>query len=160
MRPIATLHRPGLVVVGIQARISNREEMNPGTARIPALWARWANLAADLPPRTHETLYAVYSDYESDHLGAYSLTIGHALTPETEAPPEMARVVVPSGRYAVVTTRRGAMPGIVREAWQRVWTASEAELGGRRAFTVDYEVYDERSRNPADAEVDLNLAIF
>jgi predicted transcriptional regulator YdeE len=160
MRPIANLHRPGFVVVGIQVRTSNREEMNPGTARIPGLWARWANQAADLPPRTDATLYAVYSDYESDHLGPYSLTIGHAVAPETAAPPEMSRVVVPAGRYAVLTSRRGAMPGVVREAWQRAWAASDVELGGRRAFTVDYEVYDERSRDPADAEVDLNLAIF
>jgi predicted transcriptional regulator YdeE len=160
MRPIAIVHRPGLVVVGIQVRTANRDEANPGTARIPALWARWANVAADLPPRTETELYAVYSDYESDHLGAYSLTIGHAVAPETVVPPEMARVVVPSGRYAVVTTRRGAMPGIVREAWQRVWAASDTELGGRRAFTVDYEVYDERSRDPADAEVDLHLSVF
>jgi predicted transcriptional regulator YdeE len=160
MRPIVALHRQGFVVIGIQVRTVNRDETNPARARIPGLWARWANVAADLPPRTDQRLYAVYADYESDHFGAYTLTIGHAVSPETPTPEDMARVVVPSGRYAVVTTRLGPMPTIVQEAWQRAWTASEAELGGRRAYTVDYEVYDERSRDPAEAEVDINLSLF
>jgi predicted transcriptional regulator YdeE len=160
MRPIANVHRQGFVVIGIQVRTANADESDPTSARIPGLWARWANVAADVPPRTDEALYAVYTDYESDQHGAYTLTIGHAVSAEVATPPDMARVVVPSGRYAVVTSRQGPMPAVVVEAWQRVWAAAEVELGGRRAFTVDYEVYDQRSRDPAQAEMEINLSVF
>jgi predicted transcriptional regulator YdeE len=155
--PIVT--RPGFVIIGIQVRTINRDEMDPATARIPGLWARWENVAADMPGLKEEALYAVYSDYESDHEGRYSLTLGYEVSPETTTPPDMARVVVPPGRYAVITSRRGPMPTVVVEAWLQIWGASEAELGGRRAFRVDYEVYDERSRDPADAQVEINLGL-
>jgi predicted transcriptional regulator YdeE len=152
--------RPGFVVAGIQVRTSNRDEMDPLRARIPGLWSRWENVAADLPGERQEALFAVYSDYESDHQGPYSLTLGYRVKPGVATPPGMARVEVPSGRYAVVISRRGPLPAIVQEAWQRIGRLTEAELGGRRTFRVDYEVYDERSREPAQAEVEIDLGVF
>ena len=159
MDAIVTEERPGFVVIGIQVRTRNADERDPATARIPGLWARWNNVAADMPGLREEALYAVYSDYESDHEGTYSLTVGYEVSPETTTPPDMARVVVPAGRYAVVTTRRGPMPAVVVEAWQRIWSAREPELGGRRSFRADYEVYDERSRDPAQSEVEIAIGL-
>lgn len=155
------VERAGFIVMGLQVRTTSREEMDPATARIPGLWGRFMTegVAGALPGRTGETVYAVYSDYESDHHGAYSLTLGCAVEPSAAVPAGLARVEVPSGRYAVVTSERGPAPRVVPEAWQRVWTTSEQELGGRRAFRVDFEVYDERSRDPAAAEVEINLSL-
>jgi predicted transcriptional regulator YdeE len=155
------VERAGFVVIGLQVRTVNRDEADPATARIPGLWGRFmaGDVAGSLAGRKGEAVYAVYSDYESDHQGAYSLTVGHAVEPSAAVPPGLARVEVPSGRYAVVTSERGPAARVVPQAWQRVWSASEQELGGRRAFRVDFEVYDERSRNPADAEVELNLSL-
>ena len=159
MSAAVAVERAGFVVIGIQVRTANRDERDPATARIPKLWGRWQNVAADMPGLRDEALYALYSDYESDHEGPYSLTLGYEVSPETTTPPDMARVVVPRGRYAVVTSERGPMPGIVVAAWQWIWAASQAELGGRRAFRVDYEVYDERSRDPADAQIEIHVGV-
>jgi predicted transcriptional regulator YdeE len=155
------VERAGFVVIGIQVRTTNREERDPATARIPGLWGRFmaGDVAGAIAGRKGETVYAVYSDYESDHHGAYSLTLGWAVEPSAKAPAGLARVEVPAGRYAVLTSERGPAPRVVPQLWQRVWSASEGELGGRRAFRVDFEVYDERSRDPADAEVELNLGL-
>lgn len=46
------------------------------------------------------------------------------------------------------------MQGIVFEAWLEIWN-----LDIPRAYTADFEVYGEKTQNPADAEVDIFIAV-
>lgn len=46
------------------------------------------------------------------------------------------------------------MQGAVYNEWVKIWN-SELE----RTFTADFEVYDERSQNPENAEVDIFVAV-
>jgi predicted transcriptional regulator YdeE len=48
---------------------------------------------------------------------------------------------------------------VVVEMWQRVWATPKSELGGDRTYKADFEVYDQRAQNPADAVVDLYIAV-
>ena len=34
-----------------------------------------------------------------------------------------------------------------------------AELGGKRAFQTDYEIYDRRSANPKQAQVEIHIGL-
>jgi len=61
-----TLHNP-IAVAGFQIRTTNAAELS-GSGKIEQLWHRFfvENLAAQIPNRSSEDLYAVYSNYESD----------------------------------------------------------------------------------------------
>lgn len=46
------------------------------------------------------------------------------------------------------------MTGCITEAWEKIWN-SEIQ----RKFGFDFEVYDERSQDWSDAEVDLFISV-
>ena len=59
-----------------KVRTTNEAESDPTTAQIGAHWQRFygSALADRIPNRTDEAvLYGVYTGYESDHRGAYSI---------------------------------------------------------------------------------------
>ena len=63
------------------------------------------------------------------------------------------------GRYATLTSDKGPIPEVVIRLWQRVWSMSPIVLGGRRAFEADYEIYDQRAKDPRDGQVELRLGL-
>jgi predicted transcriptional regulator YdeE len=120
-------------VVGISIRTTNAQ----AAATIGALWGRFFadGIAAQVPGRVDDRILGVYSDYESDHTGAYDLLVGCAVR-GAGTPDGMQRVRVAGGRYAVVTAR-GEMPAALIRAWLAIWNS-----GLPRAFTQDFEVLD------------------
>ena len=54
---------------------------------------------------------------------------------------------------------RIALEEVIREVWQRIWAMSEKELGGQRAFLCDYEIYDQRSADPENAQIDVYVGL-
>ena len=101
----------------------------------------------------------MYSDYESDKDGEYSFMIGARVKSAAAVPSGMMARKVPAGRYAVFTSERGAVEKVVVEAWQKIWSGTKAELGGERAYSVDFEIYDERARDPKNAQVEIYVAV-
>ncbi len=52
------------------------------------------------------------------------------------------------------------MEQVVPQAWQRVWSLEDnKQLGGARAYKADFEVYDQRSQNPQESQVDLYIGL-
>ncbi|MGB0074244.1 MAG: hypothetical protein WBA18_06945 [Terracidiphilus sp.] len=51
------------------------------------------------------------------------------------------------------------MPGVLQTAWAHIWKMTPAELGGRRAFVTDYEIYDARSANMQSAQVEIHVGL-
>ena len=137
---------PAFDVTGLQIRTSNARAMET----IGPLWGRaHAGGLAGLPtPAEHDRLYAVYSNYESDHNGEYDFTIGRAVYPD-EVPEGMTHVRIPSRRYAVVTAK-GEMPGALIESWMQIWAADLP-----RAFKTDFEVHDPAT--PGEVEIWLSI---
>jgi predicted transcriptional regulator YdeE len=146
-----------VTVVGLQVRTRNADEADPSRARIGGLWQRF--FQEGVAGRLGGRILAVYSDYESDETGAYTLTVGCEVADAAAASAGLARVTIPAGRYAVFATERGAMPGILIDGWRWIWGASPEDLGGRRRFDVDFEIYDEAG-DPNDAEVRIALSLL
>jgi len=44
--------------------------------------------------------------------------------------------------------------GVVFDAWTKIW---KSDLN--RAYTADFELYDEKAQNPEDAEIDIFIAL-
>jgi predicted transcriptional regulator YdeE len=130
-------------VIGIEVRTINREEMDPATARIGGLWERYFgdDVAARVPNRKPGgALLAVYTRYESDHTGPYSLIVGPEVTSLAVIPEGMTGTTVPAGRYRVFEAR-GPMPKALIDTWAAIWSYFPTAAGEERAFNTDYEIH-------------------
>jgi predicted transcriptional regulator YdeE len=67
---------------------------------------------------------------------------------------------VPAGRYALITSATGPVQSVVPQAWQQIWGLEDrSQLGGVRSYKADFEVYDQRSRDPQSSQVDVCIGI-
>jgi predicted transcriptional regulator YdeE len=139
---VIIVDRPEALVVGYAVRTSSAAEADPARAQLPGLWARAGapGAFAHVPGRVDENLYAVLTDYESDHRGAFTQIIGTAVHTAARLPEGMVAVRVP-GVKAMLFEARGPMPGALAEAWQQVWTHTESGGAPVRAFTTDLEIH-------------------
>ncbi len=147
-------------VAGWQIRTTNAAEIG-GNGKIGPLWQHFMqqNLAAQIPNRSDGSLIAVYSNYASDETGEYDYLLGARVTSVDNLPASMTAIKVMPGAYAVILTDKGQMPGVLQAAWARIWKMTLAELGGRRAYLTDYEIYDQRSANMQSAQVEIHVGL-
>jgi predicted transcriptional regulator YdeE len=154
------VQQEGFTVVGIAVRTSNAEQM---TSERP-IGKQWERLFKEsvltaIPNKADANIVALYTEYASDKDGAYTYVLGARVSKVENLPAGMVAKEVPAGRYAVFTSERGTVQKVVVEMWQRVWATPKGALGGDRTYKSDYEVYDQRAQNPADAVVDLYVAV-
>ena len=155
------VEQPEFSVIGIQVRTSNAKEMTGGGA-ISKQWAKFfkEGIANKIRNKVDSTIYAVYTGYASDRDGEYDFIVGMKVGSASDVPPGMVAKKVPSGRYAIVTSAKGPVEQVVPQAWQRVWSMEDnKQLGGARAYKADFEVYDQRSQNPQESQVDLYIGL-
>lgn len=130
-------------VAGISVRTTNQDEMFPYTARLGSLWGRFfqegipGKVANQVPG---STIYGVYSDYESDVNGQYSVTAGMQIEPSATGGAEFTYVDVARGEY-LVFEGKGPMPQVVIDTWKNVWDYFSQSSEFRRAYTTDFEIY-------------------
>jgi predicted transcriptional regulator YdeE len=146
-------------VIGIATRTTNARESGPNGV-IPQQWQKFfqEGVLDKIPEKIGPNIYAVYTDYASDHNGEYTCVIGAMVKQGTAPPAGMVAETIAGGRYAVVASEKGPLPQVIPAAWQRIL---QLESDGKlhRAYKSDFEVYDQRSQNPADAQVDIYLGL-
>jgi predicted transcriptional regulator YdeE len=147
-------------VVGLSTRTNNANQAG-GKNVIGDIWHSFLsqNLAAKIPNKIGVDLFAVYTDYESDHTGDYTYLLGMPVSSIEQIPTGLTIKSVPGGIYSVVTSNKGSVMQVVPEVWQRIWSMPPAELGGPRAFRADYEIYDQRASDPDDAQIDVYVGL-
>lgn len=154
--------KPSLKLVGLSTRTNNKNEMNPETAKIGPLATKfWSdNIASQIQNRLHAGVtLSVYTDYESDEHGDYTYFIGEEVSSFDEVPPHLATLTIPDAKYQTFTTLPGRMPGVVIEAWQKIWNMTPQDFGGKRAYLADFEIYDHRAMDMQHAIVDICIGI-
>lgn len=142
-------------IVGLAVETTN--ENGASAKDLGDLWSRFYsdNVTRQVANMVGAEVYAVYTDYESDHTGMYTCIIGVKVS---------SLNVIPEGLYArafpaatmIRMTAKGPMPDAIFEQWQRIWDAEEI-LG--RSYEYDLEVYGERSMWGDEAEVDIFLSV-
>jgi len=130
-------------VAGISVRTANRDEVSPETAKLGLLWGRFfqegiADKIADQVPGS--AIYGVYSDYESDGDGHYTVTAGMQIEARASGGEGFTSVGVKGGEY-LVFAGKGQMPQVVIETWQQVWAYFSEAKEFKRAYTTDFELY-------------------
>jgi predicted transcriptional regulator YdeE len=147
-------------VAGYAVRTNNADEAS-GRGRIGRLWSEFGqrHLGESIPHRVDDRLIVVYSNYASDENGDYDYLLGAKVSSITELPSGVSYRKVAGGAYAIFSTRVGPAAQVVPEEWRKIWSMSPAQLGGRRAFVTDYEVYGERSADPEQARVEIHVGV-
>jgi predicted transcriptional regulator YdeE len=156
------IQHPSIILIGQYCRTNNAAEMNPSTAKIgKMLQSYFQEKIADrlLHRRKPGTTYCVYTEYESDANGEYTYFVGEEVEAGAPVPEGLKRLVVPAQTYAKFTNGPGNRVQMCIQLWQKVWSISTSELGGARAYTIDFEVYDQRAVDPEQTTLDLYISL-
>jgi predicted transcriptional regulator YdeE len=146
-------------VTGIEAHTTNAKEA-AGNGIIPKQWQKFfvEGILQQIPDRIDANIYAVYSDYASDHNGEYSFLIGAKVKDGTTPPSGMVAKHVQAGNYAVLTSDKGTLPKVVPAAWMKIFDL-EDEGKLKRSYQTDFELYDERAKDPQDGQIDIYIGL-
>ncbi len=147
-------------IAGFSARTNNARETS-GQGVIGKLWQDFyqKNLGAQIPHRIGKDIMVVYSDYVSDEKGDYTYLLGAPVSTVESLPSGMTYRTIVAGTYAVLTSDRGPVTEVVPAEWKKIWGMSPEQLGGKRAFLTDYEVYDRRADDPKSAQVEFHIGL-
>ena len=154
------VQQDGFTVVGIAARTSNAKEMT-ADGIIGKQWMRvfQEGLIGKIPNKADASIVAVYTDYASDHNGEYTYLLGARVTSDADGPEGMVAKKIPGGRFAVFTSEKGPAPQVIPATWMKINSLPPTAVGGDRTYRADYEIYDERARDPQNLQVDVYVGI-
>jgi len=141
-------------VIGIAIKTTN--ENGQAATDIGELWNKFMkqSIVNTIPNKIDTTIYAIYTDYESDHTKPYTTLLGCKVEHLNTIPDGMIGKTIEGGKYLKITTKGDITKGLIANEWMKIW---QSDLN--RRYTADYEVYGEKAQNPTDAEVDILIAI-
>lgn len=105
----------------------------------------WYETSMKFPEKDEINKYAVYSEYESDYKGDYTLFIG------ADNIDSHKEIIIEEENYQVFSVDILSADGIVK-TWEKIWKLEEKGLLNR-AYTVDYEKYY------SDGRVEIFIAL-
>lgn len=148
------IQKPSFHVIGISVRTTNENEQ--ASTDIPALWNRFFSegILSKIPNKLSTHLYCIYTDYEKDHTAPYTTLLGCEVENLNEIPEGLIGKTFPEAHYEVFTAKGNLMEGAVYNEWTKIWNTDIP-----RTFVADFEIYDERSHNPENAEVALFIGV-
>lgn len=124
---------------GLSVSTDNAAEMDPIKGLIPLLWQTFDN-TVPVDYRNGERVYGVYSNYESDHTGKFTVSAcfdGKTFPPEAN----LEQITIPAAKY-LVFTHQGEMPQIAIDAWTDVWHYfADTKAEYQRVYSTDFEYY-------------------
>jgi predicted transcriptional regulator YdeE len=140
-------------ITGITIRTTN--ENGAAGEAIPPLWHKFLseNSMQQIPGKTSNDIYCVYTEYEKDYTRPYTVVLGCRVEREAPVPEGFQKIAILAGNYTVFTAKGKLDEGIVFRAWTEIWNSPV-----KRIYTTDFEVYREKAGNGAHAEVDIFVA--
>ncbi len=146
---------PEFKLIGLKLNRRSTNENGQSAKDCGELWQKFEinAIAKEIPNKTSDAIYAVYFDYDSDETGTFSYFIGCQVDADFKTPENLDELLIPNQTYQKITAK-GKMPDCIGEAWQNIWKADI-----NREFGFDFEIYDERSRDWENAEVDIYLSV-
>lgn len=141
-------------VMGIKVRTAN--DGNAGTD-LPNLWAKFMGeqIKEKIPNKVSDAIYCLYTNYDGDHTQPYDAILGCKVSSTEDIPEGMVVHNIEATNGAKFLAKGSLIKGeAVINTWFKIWKA-----GLDRTFTTDFEVYDERSSDMENAEVDIYISI-
>ncbi|MBC7384305.1 MAG: effector binding domain-containing protein [Bacteroidia bacterium] len=115
------------------------------------LWQKFEieNFIERIPNKLSDEIYAVYFNYEGDYTKPFSYFIGCKVKADTNTPNDMKTLIIPEDNYSKLIAK-GKMPDCVANSWKEIWSSKI-----NRAYKYDFEIYNERSKDWSNAEVEI-----
>ncbi|MEX1042136.1 MAG: effector binding domain-containing protein, partial [Pirellulaceae bacterium] len=142
-------------------RTNNNTESHADKAKIPDLYERYFDEELDdvIPeidqtPTQSQRRYAVYADYDSDENGDYTILVGKQVSDDAETPDQFEGTTIDQGNY-LKFVGQGQPPEVVSATWEHIWEYFRATDTHDRAFTTDFEVYDQSKPD----QVEIYIAV-
>ena len=147
------LEEAKLVGLALKAKTTNINEQS--SIDCGNLWQEFekGKYAEIIPNKLTDEILAVYHQYEGDHTKPFSYFIGCKVKAGTEVPPGLETLTIAKGTYQKIDAK-GKMPDCVIDAWKKVWVSNIP-----RSYKMDFEIYDERSKDWNNAEVEVYLSV-
>ncbi len=141
-------------VIGISTQTTNAN--GQGAKDIGALWQKFMSegVMQKIPNKVGGEIYSIYTDYEGDYTQPYTVLLGCAVANLDQIPEGMTGKSFDGGTYTQFTAKGSLEDNVVVNEWMKIW---DSDLP--RAYTADFEVFGEKAQNPADAEVDIFIAL-
>lgn len=140
------------ITVGLSARTSNSSpDMN---AVIGGLWKNFfeGGIYESIPDKKSDgKSFGIYSDYESDKDGEYTITVSCEVDKADCVPEGTIVRTIPAGRYARFIVV-GDMVKAVGEFWQKLWS-----MDLDRSYICDYEEYQNSDMENAEIHMYISL---
>ena len=142
-------------LIGLKLNGKTKNENGQSGKDCGELWQRFeeSKIKELIPNKVSDTIYAVYYDYESKENGLFSYFIGCKVEENTEKPNNLDEIIIPEQNYHKETVK-GQMTACISDAWTRIWNSNL-----KLKFAYNFEVYDERSFDWNNAEIDIFLSI-
>ncbi|KYG76849.1 transcriptional regulator [Roseivirga spongicola] len=142
-------------LIGLRLAGKTSNENGQSSKDCGELWQKFEKeaIADQIAGKLNNAIYAVYFDYDGDENQPFSYFIGCAVPENVTVPTGLQTLTIPSQTYQRFLAK-GVMPECITDIWKSIWSSNV-----NRSFTFDFEVYDERSANWSDAEVDVFIAI-
>lgn len=140
-------------IIGISVRTTN--ENGQATTDIPQLWNKFMseNIIMQIPNKSSNDIYCLYTDYESDYTRPYTTILGCRVHDLNSIPAGFTGKSI-QGNYTTFTASGDLTAGIVFKKWQEIWNTNLP-----RAYTTDFEVYGSKAQNQSNAQIDIFVGI-
>lgn len=138
-------------VVGLSARTNNS---SPEMEKIiGGLWQKFYSpeICANIKNRANQKALGIYTDYDSDEKGDYTIAVMCEVNEASELPQGTEVRRIPAGQYAKFIVK-GNMLTAVREFWRELWN-----MDLNRAFVCDFEEY--QNADPENAEIHMYISL-
>jgi predicted transcriptional regulator YdeE len=137
------------IISGICINTNNKKASND----ITKLWNEFYtnNITKQIQDKKSDSfIYGVYSDYESDLHGNYTVTAGVEIN--RSAIKRNNTIIIKKGKY-ILFENIGQLPEIVIQTWKEIWTYFEEHKDIKRKYTSDFESYED------DKNIKIYIAI-
>jgi predicted transcriptional regulator YdeE len=131
------------IISGTSVQTTNEKEMKSETAKLPELWSKFFQdeLMRKISNQVNSSLiHGVYSSYESDVNGRYTVTAGMEIEDIKASSKAFNQVEIQAGKY-LVFKGTGNIPEAVIDTWVNVWNYFSETNSNKRAYTTDFELY-------------------
>ncbi len=140
-------------IAGLNAQTGNNDPRMGET--IGGLWKKLfeENIFFDMKDKVNENTIGLYTDYGSEKMENYEVTVGCEVSTFHEIIPGLVKKQIPAGRYAKFTVF-GDPVEAVKEAWPAIWAAPL-----ERSFQADFEEYMGISEN-GECQINIYIGIL
>ena len=155
---------PEIKLVGISVRTSYQQEIDKIEGNIFPCIQRYFHeaLFEKIPNRIKPgTTFCAYTDYQTDYKGVYTYFIGEevSLFDSSLEGKEFQKLIVPAQQYVKFSNGPAPMPDVIVKAWKKIWKMTPEEMGGKRNYKTDFEIYDERASDHQNIVLDLYIGV-